>query len=246
MSAKGRPERELALQAAALRDATPPRAVHAGAGRHGAAALGPLGGQRSGDSRERGGPLAATKPAFKVPTLDAERVTLRPLVPTDAPALFGFFSDHDVTRYWSRPPMTHLAQARRLVRDIRAGYRTGESLQLGIERKSDRLLVGTCTLFHFYPACRRAEIGYALGSAHWRNGLMHEALQRLAAYAFDELDLHRLEADIDPRNEASARTLARLGFVQEGFLRERWIVAGVVSDSALFGLLRREWIRPPP
>ena len=43
MSAMGRPERELALQAAALRDATPPRAVHAGAGRHGAAALGPPG-----------------------------------------------------------------------------------------------------------------------------------------------------------------------------------------------------------
>jgi len=191
-------------------------------------------------------PAEAAAPAFKVPTLDAERVRLRPLVSTDAPALFGFFSDREVTRYWSRPPMTHLAQARRLVRDIRAGYRTGASLQLGIERKRDRLLVGTCTLFHFYPASRRAEIGYALGSAHWRQGLMHEALQRLAAYAFDELDLHRLEADIDPRNQASERTLARLGFVREGFLRERWIVAGVVSDSALFGLLRSEWIRPPP
>jgi len=158
--------------------------------------------------------------------------------------LFGFFSDPQVTRYWSRPPMTHLAQARRLVRDIRAGYRSGESLQLGIERKSDGVLVGTCTLFHFHPQSRRAEVGYALGSQYWREGLMNEALQRLAAYAFDELDLIRLEADIDPRNDASARTLARLGFVQEGQMRERWIVADVVSDSAVYGLLRREWIRP--
>ena len=47
----------MALQAAALRDATPPRAVHAGAGRHGAAALGPLGGQRSTRSDKRGGNL---------------------------------------------------------------------------------------------------------------------------------------------------------------------------------------------
>src|SRR5258707_3142915 len=52
------PRCESALQAAALRDATPPRAVHAGAGRHGAATLGPLWGQRGGGSRKRGGPMS--------------------------------------------------------------------------------------------------------------------------------------------------------------------------------------------
>ena len=140
--------------------------------------------------------------------------------------------------------MTHLAQARRLVRDIRAGYRSGESLQFGIERLDDRLLIGTCSLFHFYPACRRAELGYMLGRRYWGAGLMHEALQRLLTYAFDELDLARLEADIDPRNTNSARTLERLGFVKEGHMRERWIVAGAVSDSDVYGLLRREWKRP--
>jgi RimJ/RimL family protein N-acetyltransferase len=192
-------------------------------------------------SRRRAAPPVT---AFRVPTLEAARVTLRPVTLADAPALFGFFSDRDVTRYWSRPPMTFLAQARKLVRDIRAGYRSGDSVQLGIERRSDRTLIGTCTLFHFHPPSRRAEIGYALGSPYWGNGLMHEALQRLLAYAFDELGLHRLEADIDPRNANSARTLARLGFVKEGFLRERWIVADVISDSEIYGLLRHEWARP--
>ena len=70
---------------------------------------------------------------------------------------------------------------------------------------------------------------------------MHEALVRLVGYAFGELGLHRLEADIDPRNAASARSLARLGFRKEGTLRERWIVAGEVSDSDLYGLLGTEW-----
>lgn len=173
--------------------------------------------------------------------LPAARVTLRTLAAVDAPALFGFFSDPEVTRYWSRPPMTHLAQARTLVRDIRAGYRSGDGLQLGVERNSDRSLIGTCTLFHFNRNCRRAEIGYALGSAYWGQGLMHEALQRLLIFAFEDLSLHRLEADIDPRNAASARSLERLGFVKEGHLRERWIVADVISDSDVYGLLRRDW-----
>ena len=140
--------------------------------------------------------------------------------------------------------MTHLAQARTLLRVIREDYRTGERLQLGIERKSDGVLLGTCTLFHFMPQNRRAEIGYMLGHLHWHQGYMNEALQRLLRYAFEELDLIRIEADIDPRNEASAHTLERLGFVKEGYMRERWIVADVVSDTAVYGLLRREWTAP--
>lgn len=74
---------------------------------------------------------------------------------------------------------------------------------------------------------------------------MHEALQALLEFGFGELDLNRIEADIDPRNSASARTLERLGFTKEGYLRERWIVGDEVSDTAIYGLLRREWrVRP--
>lgn len=70
---------------------------------------------------------------------------------------------------------------------------------------------------------------------------MDEALRALVDYGFGPLDLNRIEADIDPRNEASARSLERLGFVREGLLRQRWIVDGVVSDSALYGLLTQDW-----
>ena len=61
-------------------------------------------------------------------------------------------------------------------------------------------------------------------------------------YGFDVLNLNRVEADIDPRNDSSAKSLLRLGFSKEGDLRERWIVDGEVSDTALFGLLQREWM----
>ena len=70
---------------------------------------------------------------------------------------------------------------------------------------------------------------------------MHEALSALVDYAFKTLGLNRLEADIDPRNHASARTLERLGFQKEGHLRERWIVSGEISDTWWYGLLRRDW-----
>ncbi len=70
---------------------------------------------------------------------------------------------------------------------------------------------------------------------------MGEALRRLLAFAFDEIDLNRLEAEIDPRNRPSAASLERLGFRREGLLAQRWIVSGEVSDSALYGLLAEHW-----
>ena len=108
------------------------------------------------------------------------------------------------------------------------------------------MLVGTVSLFSFHEASRRAEIGYVLARELWGGGLMHEALTALVNLAFGPLNLNRLEADIDPLNTASAKSLARLGFVQDGFLRERWIVGEEVSDTALFGLLRSAWPEPNP
>jgi [ribosomal protein S5]-alanine N-acetyltransferase len=74
---------------------------------------------------------------------------------------------------------------------------------------------------------------------------MHEALSALLDYAFTELNLNRVEADTDPRNERSARLLDRLKFSKEGLFRERCIVDGEISDAAMYGLLRREWNQEP-
>ena len=103
------------------------------------------------------------------------------------------------------------------------------------------MLIGTCSLFNVSKQCRRAEIGYGIAPAYWRQGYMFEAVSALLAFAFDTLAMNRLEADIDPRNTASARSLEKLGFQREGLLPERWIVDGEVSDSALYGLLARAW-----
>jgi len=179
--------------------------------------------------------------AFDRLTLSTPRLQLRPLVASDARALYAIFSDALVMRYWSTPPWTDLTQAEARIADETEGMHAGRSLRLALVRTGDDALVGTCSLFSFNEACRRAEIGYALARSAWGAGLMHEALQALVGFAFDALRLHRLEADIDPRNTASASSLERLGFVKEGHLRERWIVDGEVSDSVLYGLLQSDW-----
>lgn len=174
--------------------------------------------------------------------MQTERLVLRPVHEADAASLFEIFSDAGVMRYWSSTPWTSLATAHELIARDTQALADGVHLRLGLETLAERKLIGTCTLFNLVAQCRRAELGYGMASAAWGQGYMHEALAALLNYAFTELDLHRVEADIDPRNTASVRCLERLGFQHEGRLRERWIVDGEVSDSSLYGLLRREWL----
>jgi ribosomal-protein-alanine N-acetyltransferase len=180
-------------------------------------------------------------PSLSDVTLQTERLTLRPLVFADADAIFAMRADPVVQRYGSHPPWTDRQAALDWLDRNARGTAKGEHAQFAIERRSDGVVVGTCTLYDLNAQCRRAEVGYALALSAWGKGYANEAVSAMLDWGFDELDLNRVEADIDPRNEPSARALERLGFTREGHLRERWIVAGEVSDSWMYGLLAREW-----
>jgi [ribosomal protein S5]-alanine N-acetyltransferase len=177
----------------------------------------------------------------RLPTLDGPRVRLRWLEPADVGALYDVFSNPEVMRYWCWPAYEREEQARELLAQIERAFREKSLFQWGIARRADDRVIGTCTLSHVDASNLRAELGYALARDHWRRGLMGEALARLLAFAFGELGLRRLEADVDPRNAASIRSLERLGFRREGYLRERWCVNGEIQDALFYGLLRREW-----
>lgn len=184
-------------------------------------------------------------PSFSDITLHTTRLLLRPLRPDDATQLFAIHADAEFMRYWSTPPWTSIEQAHSLIeRDQRAAA-ANDSLRLGLVLRESSQLVGTCSLFGVIAQCRRAEFGYGIARPYWRRGYQFEAASAVIALAFGELGLNRLEADVDPRNEPSARSLEKLGFVREGLLRERWIVGDEVSDSALYGLLAREWRERP-
>lgn len=179
--------------------------------------------------------------SFTEVRLHTPRLQLRPLVAADAESLLAIYADAGVSRYLSRPAWTSIEQAHASIARDAAAVPAGEYLRLGVLLQGQDRVIGDVSMFDFVPQCRRAEMGYSLAADCHGRGLMHEALTALVDFAFTTLDLNRIEADIDPRNTASARSLERLGFAREGFLRERWIVAGEVSDTALYGLIRRDW-----
>jgi len=176
-----------------------------------------------------------------LPIITTERVVLRWVSENDIDSLYEIFSDPQVMRYWATPPYTTREAAVELQREIASGNENETMIKWGLALRDSDRLIGTTTLFNLNIDNGRAEIGYALGRAHWGKGYMNEALQALLTHAFEVMQLRRLEADVDPRNAGSIRTLERLGFQREGFLRERWHVAGEIQDALFYGLLRREF-----
>ena len=176
-----------------------------------------------------------------LPIINTPRVVLRWISEDDIDSLYEIFSHPQVMRYWSTPPLADRLAAAELQREIAEGNETETMLKWGLALRDSNTVIGTTTLFNLNLDNGRAELGYAMGRAHWGKGYMNEALNALVAHAFEVMELRRLEADVDPRNAASIRTLERLGFQREGFLRERWHVNGEIQDALFYGLLRREW-----
>src|SRR2546426_514975 len=177
-----------------------------------------------------------------LPTIDASRIRLRWISQKDTDAFYAIYSNPEVMRYWSTAPLPDRDAASKLISEIHDLFQRRMILKWGIALRSDDRLIGSITLFNLSFPHHRSEIGYALAHEYWGHGYMNEALMALLKYAFESLDLHRIEADVDPRNDASIRTLEKLGFQREGILRERWQTNGGIQDALFYGLLRHEWV----
>lgn len=186
-----------------------------------------------------------TPKPLPTPTLHTARLGLRPFVDADADALFALHSSAHVLRYWDSPPWDERARAGRFVAACRQMADEGTGARLAVDRVSDGTFIGWCGLTGWNPDYRSASLGYCFDDAAWGHGYATEAARALLRWAFDALDLNRVQAEADTRNAASARVLEKLGFVREGTLREDCVVNGDVSDSWVYGLLRREWLPTP-
>ncbi|GGP31478.1 acetyltransferase [Streptomyces variabilis] len=179
--------------------------------------------------------------SLPTPELHTARLRLRPFADDDTAPLYALHSDPQVLRYWDSPPWTEPARAQRFLATCRRIEEEGTGARLAVERDSDGAFVGWCGLIEWNPDFRSAVLCYVFDREVWGRGYATETVRGLLRWGFETLDLNRVRADVDTRNGASARVLEKLGFVREGTLREDCVVDGDVSDSWVYGLLRREW-----
>lgn len=184
--------------------------------------------------------------AAALPVLDDGVIRLGPwraaTADADAEALARLHADPAGMRYWSTEPWTpgDRARAEAYLDAIDAGAQEGDLQQFAARLPGSTALVGWVTLYRIDRTHRRAEIGYLLDTALWGRGLGRRMVGLALEHAFGAVGLHKIEADVDPRNAASCRMLEALGFQREGLLRQRWRTGGELQDSAIYGLIAGE------
>jgi ribosomal-protein-alanine N-acetyltransferase len=181
----------------------------------------------------------AALPGF--PVLTGPRVRLRGPRSGDIDDVFALFSSGEVMRHWSSAPMRVRMQAEGKLDEMLDGFERRDSLDWLIADRLDDRAIGSCTLYRFDARHRCAEIGYALHPHRWGRGLAKEAVALALDWGFRHLGLHRIEADIDPRNQASRRLLAGLGFTREDLIRQRLLADGSAIGSEILSLSASDW-----
>jgi RimJ/RimL family protein N-acetyltransferase len=175
------------------------------------------------------------------PTLSTDRLLLRPFEERDRDDLVTLQSDAEVLRYWDSPPWTDPSRATTFLDRCRELEAEGTGARVVVERAEGGAFVGWCSFVGYDDTHRSATVGYCLAREAWGHGYATEAARALLGWAFDAFGwLHRVQAEIDTRNAPSGRVLEKLGFRREGTLREDCWVAGQVSDTHVYGLLRGE------
>jgi ribosomal-protein-alanine N-acetyltransferase len=164
-------------------------------------------------------------------------VSLRYLVPDDAPALFELVRDPEVTEFFSWGPYRDQSEPvefiERLAREREAGVR----LELGIVNGEDHP-IGLTGFSDFSRRDRRATVGTWLGREHWGSGANNESKALVLSLGFRHLGLNRVSALASPQNRRSLRALERIGFWTEGVLRDWHMHGGEPRDVAMLRMLR--------
>ena len=172
------------------------------------------------------------------PELHTGRLLLRQLTLNDTQGVYQLRSDEAVMKYINRPLTRTLEDAAAWVNNVIETLGRNDGITWCIcLKEAPATHVGTIGLWRIEKENYRAELGYMLEPALQGKGIMYEALQKVVEYGFNELKLHSLEAQLDPRNTASSALLKKAGFVQEGYFKENYYHNGQFGDTAVYSLL---------
>ncbi len=174
---------------------------------------------------------------FPVAGLEDGVIRLRLMSDADIPAIVESVQDPQIPRFTTVPDPYGPDEARHWQRMATVGIDAGTDLPtLVVEARTDELL-GAVGLHRLDPESGRCSAGYWVAARARGRGVARRALALLCRYAFDELEVKRIELWIEPTNSASLRVAEAVGFACEGLLRSFMAIGGRRRDMLMYSLL---------
>jgi ribosomal-protein-alanine N-acetyltransferase len=174
------------------------------------------------------------------PILESERLIYRSFLETDAQKLFEIRSNDEVMNYMDTAKHKSVEDAKNLIENIHTSFSEKNGINWAVVEKSSGQLIGYFGFWRMMKDHCRAEIGYALSPEFWGRGYMMETMNRLIDFGFNELKLHSIEANVNPKNTSSIKLLDKSGFKKEAHFRENYFFNGKFIDSVIYSLLESD------
>jgi RimJ/RimL family protein N-acetyltransferase len=174
----------------------------------------------------------------RFPVLETEKLILREMSLNDAKEIFEIYTSKKALRYLGKHPYKNIKEAKERIDTALVAYKKKEGIRWGITLKNSDKLLGSASIWRIVREHFRGEIGYELSPEYWKKGIMSEALIAIINFAFTNMNLHTIEANIDPENTASEKLLLKLGFEKEGHLKESFYFKGKFEDNAVYSLIK--------
>jgi len=176
----------------------------------------------------------------KFPVLESDRLLFRKFEKKDATALFKVRSNDQVMRYMDTLIHKNITDSAALISSIISDFKNKVGINWAIEVKSNNQLIGSFSFWRLIKQHCRAEIGYSIHPDYWGQGLMKETFKTIIEFGFNNLQLHSIEANVNPNNWQSIKLLQKVGFKQEAHFRENFQHNGEFLDSLIFSLLETD------
>lgn len=175
------------------------------------------------------------------PTIETERLILRPFTMDDASEVQSLASDRDIASTTSEGEIPQPGMAEQWIKIRRERFDRGESVDFAIVHRERGFLIGAIGLGTEYKQDDSMQLGFWVGKPYWNQGYCTEASHAVLNYGFKVLGLHRIYSRHFARNPASGRVLQKIGMKHEGTLREAFKKWGKFEDLEYYGILRSEY-----
>lgn len=174
--------------------------------------------------------------------IETDRLILRRYKIEDADAMYkNWASDSEVTKFLTWQPHSSVEVSRSIIEDWLKKYSDKKYYQWAIVLKDNgNEPIGGISVVHMNEDISMVHIGYCLGRAWWRRGIMSEALKAVTDFMFDTVEVNRVEARHDPRNPNSGKVMQKCGMKYEGTLRSADRNNQGICDACYYALLRSE------
>ena len=176
-----------------------------------------------------------------MPTLNTERLILRPMRVGDAADMFDYAQREDVTTYLLWSPHQSMSYTRDYLKYIETRYDAGDFYDWAVVERSSGRMIGTCGFTRIDTPNNAGEIGYVLNPDFHGKGYGTEAANEALRFGFDVIGLHRIEAKFMEGNSASLRVMDKLGMIFEGFRRESMLVKGKYRTIGICSILFEDY-----